>query len=260
VRAFIGRLFGSSPGRRVSGRPTSSNRASSFHLIWEMPRSGPITAVSAVLTIVEPPRVNRLYFWALQAGFSEGNTPTGGGHLGLQWHPGYPGSTAVNWGGYRASGRGGGELDGSISDLPSSLGNANTRDFTWRAGTPYRLRITGVPDRPGAWIGTVEDLDQSRLTVVRELWAGGNRLADPMVWSEVFADCDHPPVAAQWSSFSAETASGHEVQPVAVRTNYQAYEAGGCDNTNVVVTNAGIVQRTATERSVATGTRIGWPS
>ncbi len=227
--------------------------------MWELPRSEPIAAVSAVLTIVEPPRVSRLYFWALQAGFADGNTPTGGAHLGLQWHPGYPGGTAVNWGGYRAERRGGGELDGSVSDLPSSLNNANTRDFSWRAGAPYRLRIAGVADRPGAWVGTVEDLERSRLTVVRELWAGGSRLADPVVWSEVFADCDAPPAAAQWSGFLAETASGEKVRPVALRTNYQTYAAGGCDNTNVVVTNAGIVQRTSTERSLPTGTRIDWP-
>jgi hypothetical protein len=244
---------------RVSGRPTSSNRASSFHLTWEMPPSEPLTAVSAVLTIIEPPGVSRLYFWALQAGFVDGNTPTGGAHLGLQWHPGYPGNTAANWGGYRAARRGGGELDGSVSQLPSSLNNPNTRDFAWRAGTPYRLRIAGVPDRPGAWVGTVEDLERGTATVVRELWAGGTRLAGPVVWSEVFAECDAPPVAAQWSDFAAETASGETVRPVALRTNYQAYEAGGCGNTNVVVTGSGIVQRTSTERSVATGTRIDWP-
>jgi hypothetical protein len=183
---------------------------------------------------------------------------TGGAHLGLQWHPGYPGHTAVNWGGYRSVARGGGELDGSISDLPGSLGNANTRDFSWRAGTPYRLRIAGVADRPGAWVGSVEDLDRGHLTVVRELWAGGSRLSDPVVWSEVFAACDDPPAAAQWNGFAGETAEGEVVRPVALRTNYQTYEAGGCDNTNVVVTDAGIIQRTATERTVATGTRIDW--
>jgi hypothetical protein len=257
VKAFLRRWFGGSPGLRVSGRPTSSNQASSFHLIWEMPRSEPMTAVSAVITIVEPPSVGRLYFWALQASFSDGTSKTGGAHLGLQWHPGYPGLTAVNWGGYRAAGRGGGELDGSVSELPSALGNPNTRDFSWRAGSAYRLRIAGVPDRPGAWQGSVEDLDRGQTTVVRELWAGGSRLTDPVVWSEVFADCGHPPAAARWGEFAGETAGG-SVRPTGIRVNYQTNAAGGCDNTNVIVTSSGIVQRTATVRTIAAGTRFEW--
>lgn len=258
MRAFISRWFGGSSDLRVSGRPTSSNRASSFHLVWEMPHTEPLTAVSAVLTVVEPPQVDRLYFWALQAGFADGAATLGGAHLGLQWHPSYPGRTAVNWGGYRAADRGGGELDGSKSQLPSALGNPNTRDFTWRVGAPYRLRISGAPDRPGAWVGTVEDMERGSITVVRELWAGGSALRDPVVWSEVFADCDHPPVAVQWGNLAAETARGSAVAPLAVRVNYQSNAAGGCDNSNVIITDAGLVQRTATERSLATGTRIEW--
>jgi hypothetical protein len=38
------------------------------------------------------------------------------------------------------------------------------------------------------------------------------------------------------------------------RVNYQRRDAGGCDNTNMDVEGGGWVQRTATERTVATGT------
>ncbi|MCX6523597.1 MAG: hypothetical protein NTX58_02345, partial [Actinobacteria bacterium] len=76
---------------RVAGLPTSSNRASSFHLSWQLPseEDSPITAVAVTLEILEPPSVERLYFWALQADFADENGRHGGGaHLGLQWHPG----------------------------------------------------------------------------------------------------------------------------------------------------------------------------
>ena len=49
-------------GRRDSGRPTSANGASSFHLWWEMPPSAPLVEVSAVLEVVVPPAVDSLYF------------------------------------------------------------------------------------------------------------------------------------------------------------------------------------------------------
>ncbi len=90
----------------TTGRPTSSNGASSFHLFWEV-GGGPWTAAEAVLEVVDPPTVPELHFWALQVSFTGGGRGGGGAHLGLQWFPIHPGSTAVNWGGYAA---GGGEL------------------------------------------------------------------------------------------------------------------------------------------------------
>src|SRR5437868_511674 len=116
-------------GTRVQGEPPSGNGASSFHLFWELP--GEFVAVSADLEVLRTPERPRLCFWALQADFTDHGRPGGGGHLGLQFHPNYPGGTAVNWAGYAASGR---ELDGSTSALPSALNNVNTRDLPWEAG------------------------------------------------------------------------------------------------------------------------------
>ena len=143
-----------------------------------------------------------LYFWALQASFVDRGRDGGAGHLGLQWHPDHPGSTAVNWGGYDATGR---ELSGSAATLPSALDNPNTRDLAWSPGVAYRLgirRVTeaesaagGVPDGLVAWRGEVTDLSSGITTVVRDLWAAGSGLAAPVVWSEVFAACDDPAVS-----------------------------------------------------------------
>jgi hypothetical protein len=202
---------------RTSGFPTSSNRASSFHLIWE--GVGPTNEVSAVLEVVEPPTVPHLYFWALQASFiDDRGRRVGGAHLGLQWYPPHPGSTAVNWGGYRD---GAGELDGEQSALPSATNTPNTRDFAWRPHTPYRLRIVG--DGDGSWRGEVTDLTTDETTHVRRLHGGGTHLANPMVWSEVFARCDDPSVTVRWSDFRPHTNT--------IRTSYQRHEDGGCANT-----------------------------
>jgi hypothetical protein len=202
---------------RVRGYPTSSNRASSMHLRWD-PAPVSLLDVAVTLEIVEPPGVDELYFWALQASFLDGGRPVGAAHLGLQWHPDHPGGTAVNWGGYRD---GAGELEGDQSALPSALSNPNTRDFAWRPRTPYRLRITGNGD--GWWTGSVTDLATDNTTVVRRLHGGGNSLANPMVWSEVFARCDDPSVVVRWWDLSPA--------PVRMRPSYQAHEHGGCANT-----------------------------
>jgi hypothetical protein len=227
---------------RTSGPPTSSNGASSMHLWWTPSPSapGPLTSVSAVLEVVDPPQVDRLHFWALQATFVDGrNQPIGGAHLGLQWHAGHPGGTAVNWGGYR-SGGGGGELDAHApSTLPSATGNVNTRDFGWRPHTPYRLTI----DVDGT--GSVTDLTTGTATVVRRLdVTGATALASPVVWSEVFARCDDPSSAVRWS----------QLEPPAVTTQvtYQSYEDGGCTNTRIEVVDVdgrpAFVQRTNVSR------------
>jgi hypothetical protein len=41
---------------------------------------------------------------------------------------------------------------GSESSLPSTLGNANTRDFAWSVGVRYRLTIR-ADEQPGYWVG-----------------------------------------------------------------------------------------------------------
>jgi hypothetical protein len=204
-------------GERTAGYPTSSNRASSMHLRWDPPPP-PTDAVAVTLEIVEPPVVPELYFWALQVSFLDGGRRVGGAHLGLQWYARHPGSTAVNWGGYRDRG---GELDGEASTLPSATGNPNTRDFAWQPRRPYRLRVHGTGD--GWWTGDVTDLVTGETTIVRRLHGGGTALGEPVVWSEVFARCDHPSVTVRWSDL--------EPAPVALRPSYQSHVDGGCANT-----------------------------
>jgi len=210
--------------------------------------------VAATLEILLPPSVPRLYFWALQVSFTDGRHAAGAAHLGLQSHPGHPGGTAVNWGGYRA---GGGELEGSEPSLPSALGNPNTRDFRWVPGRPYRLRV--VPSAAGqGWRGSVTDLENGRETVVRDLYVpAAAALTTPVVWSEVFARCEHPSTVARWSDLEAVTDDGRSVRPGAVRVGYQRRADGGCDNTTALAdpdgAGAGVRQVTATERVVAPG-------
>ncbi len=245
------------PGPRVSGFPTSSNRASSFHLRWRVPADiGPLREVAATLEIVTPPSVPHLYFWALQADFVDRGRRAGGAHLGLQWHRGHPESRAANWGGYDATGH---ELTGSMSSLPSATGNVNTRDYGWEPGGAYRLRI-----RPGeesasggtAWAGEIADLRDGRVTVVRELYASGGELTGPIVWSEVFARCDDPSVVVRWSDLEAVDVGGHVVRPDAVVTSYQSRSDGGCDNTRSELDDGAVLQITNTDRG-AGGEVIG---
>ena len=209
----------------------------------------------ATLEIIEPPAVERLYFWALQVTFVE---PDGGGaHLGLQHNRRFPGSVAANFGGYAPQSVGG-ELDGVAPELPSTPNDPNTRDFNWQPHRPYRLSVErtdeSAPEGFVAWRGAVEDLETGRLTVVRLLFSRGRYLRSPVVWTEAFARCEHPSAAVRWSDFEAV---GERAGPAAVkagRVNYQRRDAGGCDNTNIDVESDGWVQRTASERSVPQGT------
>ncbi|MEA3216822.1 MAG: hypothetical protein QOJ19_2978 [Acidimicrobiia bacterium] len=256
--AAVGRL---ARGTRDAGEPPSGNGASSFHLFWELP--GEFVSVSADLEVLRTPERPRLCFWALQADFTDHGRPGGGGHLGLQFHPSYPSGTAVNWGGYAASGR---ELDGSTSQLKSTLGNHNTRDLAWEAGRRYRLRIAAAGDEafspPGlnAWRGTVTDLDSGQTVVVRDLWTTGTSLTRPMVWSEIFARCEHPSVDVRWSSFEAVAADGTTHRPTALNVNYQSYRDGGCSNTNSWLEGDAVRQMTNTERLTPQGARLVLPA
>lgn len=224
--------------RRVSGPPTSSNGASSMHLHWDARAE----VVEATLEVVTAPQVDRLYFWALQASFTgPGGRHEGAGHLGLQWYGAHPGSTAVNWGGYAATGA---ELAGSVSALPSATGNANTRDYVWVPGRRYRLRIAS--GGPGRWRGEVSDLTTGTTTHVRDLHCDGGHLEAPCVWSEVFADCDHPSVVVRWSDLGP--------QPARLHVTYQAHADGGCDNTTIRPDDhGGLLQVTNTDRVVRHG-------
>lgn len=239
---------------RVSGEPPSANGASSFHLAWDLPPR-PLTMVEATLEILEPPGVNRLYFWALQVGFARERRMHGAAHLGLQWNTRHPGNTAVNWGGYAETGSYR-LMQGGASDLPSARNDANTRDFSWSSGHRYRLRVASAgraPDGSFAWQGSVTDLETATTTVVRDLYSEGDSLVAPMVWSEVFARCEHPRVTVRWSGMTATTADGLQLSPGSVRVNYQARADGGCDNTTVALDELGVLQSTASQRQVPQG-------
>ena len=242
---------------RVTGVPPSANGASSFHLDWGMP--GRYAAVEVTFEVLAPPTVPRLYFWALQAGFSSGGGRQGAGHLGLQWHPDYPGSTAINWGGYDARGT---ILGGTESSLRGSIGNLNTRDYPWRPQTPYRLRIDrdGTPASTGLtrWRGSVTDLSTETTTLVRSLDGGGTHLVNLCMWSEVFAQCEDPSVWVRWSDPVAYDDQGRSQRPRAARVNYQSHGDGGCANTNSFPDDEGIVQATATRRTTPQGTKLSF--
>lgn len=259
--SWLDRLLGRrAAALRVAGEPASANGASSFHLWWDVPFGERLTEVAATLEVVEPPTVDRLYFWALQVSFVR---PGGGGaHLGLQFHPAFPGRGAVNWGGYAAAGDEG-ELDGSSSALPSAQDNPNTRDFAWEAGRPYRLRIRRSPDEapPGfnSWEGLVEDVRAGEITVVRNLYSRGEFLRGPVVWTEAFARCEHPSVAVRWSDLAAVGEEGRPLSVKRVSANYQERAAGGCDNTDATVDEFGWVQRTNVERRTRPGGLLELP-
>lgn len=250
-----GRDGGGRAGQRTVGAPPSGNGASSMHLFWSLP--GRYAAAEVTLEVIQPPRVAQLYFWAFQATFSGGERHYGGAHLGLQWHPQYPGSSAVNWGGYR---HGGGELEGSTSPLPSALGNPHTRDYRWSPGVPYRLRIDRSPSRQGSWRGSLFDPERGAHIAVRELHAGGSHLTSLMTWSEVFARCDDPPATVRWSDPVAFDDADRPVRPAEVTVNYQSYADGGCSNTTCFVDDIGVCQRTGTARTTAQGSALSVPA
>ena len=260
----------------MSGFPQSSNGASSLHLRWMFDdAAASFASISVTFEVVEAPTVDRLYFWALQADFGDDrDRRSGGAHLGLQWHPDHPGSTAVNWGGYDARGT---VLHGSDSALPSALRNPHTRDLSWSAGTPYRLTIEPSPDGApaglAAWRGSVTDLSTGESTPVRDLYPTGDRILGVTMWSEVFARCDDPPAAVRWSAATAVLADGTTVRPVGFAVNYQAERDGGCANSDSSPDSGsdptaasgqpadphrgfGIVQRTGAARRTSQGTVI----
>lgn len=257
MRSFLSRLFGTRAGLqgplpvRDRGRPPSGNGASSLHLVWEVPPGG-FAAVRATLEVTEPPRGPDLYFFALQATFTGAAADHGGGHVGLQWNRRHPGSTAVNWGGYQSQGRGGAVLAGSESSLPSRPGDPNTRDYPWEPLRGYQLTIERG-SAPGWWRGKVTDLATATTAVIRELDGGGTHLTAPLVWSEVFAPCDGPPVAVQWTDLEVADDAGQWVTISRVRANYQPWEAGGCTNTDSSVHGAAFKQTTNSTRLTRNG-------
>jgi hypothetical protein len=207
-------------------------------LVWDVPSGEELVEASVTLVVPALPSVPRLYFWALQVSFSAG----AGAHLGLQWGADPPTRLLhVNWGGYGPSGS---ELSGETSNLPSSFANPNTRDYDWQAGRPYRLRISR---EAGRWAGWVDDI------LVRRLDAPGDTLQNPMVWSEVFADCDDPPVSVRWSDLEVVTRSGRRLHIDSVTARYQSRHDGGCDNTSSKSDGKEFVQTTNVVRASPPG-------
>jgi hypothetical protein len=227
---------------RTRGFPPGGNGASSFHLGWRLPpAAGHLVEAAVTLEVLTPPMVDHLYFWALQVGFPG----AGGAHLGLQWNHRHPGFGAVNWGGYAVSG---GLLAGTESSLSSTPADPNTRDYAWEPARPYRLRVQRAA--AGVWRAEVVDVRRGRGSVVRDLFAGGEYLADLMVWSEVFARCDDPSVVVRWSDPQVVTERGERFSPIALAVNYQSHANGGCANTTSAIDPAsgGVLQITNTER------------
>ncbi len=238
-----------------------------MHLTWAS-APAPVRQVSVEVEVVAPPQADRLYFWALQTGFAQSRGPSlGAGHVGLQWHPSYPGSGAVNWGGYR---NGGGELAGSPLAVPSALNNPNTGNYPWSPGRRYRITVGpwippggdrgGDGDEPaaadGSWPAAITDLVSGVRLEIRRLYAGGPELVNISMWSEVFAHCDDPSVTVRWSAPTWVFADGTLGWPSSVRVNYQSWADGGCDNTNCAVDGDAFTQTTNTERLTPLGTHL----
>jgi hypothetical protein len=259
---WFDRLVGRS-GRPVwdgtAGTPRSSNAASSHHLGWQVPPapSGGWVGAEATLEVRGVPADDRLRFWALQVSFEDRGRRGGGAHLGLQWHRQHPGRTAVNWGGYGPDGR---ELTGSRSALASATGNVNTRDLAWEPQRPYRLAVTRspdpAPDGGPAWRGTVTDLVTGEAIVVRDLWAAGTEVTHPVVWSEVFADCDAPRTVVAWSALTLVGEDGRRREVDEVRASYQAVSEGGCTTSDSAVDGRRFVQATGVTRRTPPGTSL----
>lgn len=215
-----------------------------------------VVEAGVTLVIPTPPAVADLYFWALQVSFTGPNGSSGGAHFGLQWHSGHPGGTAVNWGGYANDGS---ILAGSNSQLASATNNPHTRDYPWRAGSPYRLQITRDTERgAGWWAGSVVDLERQSSTTVRSLFSTGELLTGLMVWTEAFCRCDAPPVAAIWSTPSALGIDGTVFRPEAVSLTYQSETDGGCANTDAYELPHGIAQVTGVTRTNQPGAVLPW--
>jgi hypothetical protein len=254
-------------GPRDAGPPRSPNGASSFHLMWELPsRPGPqprLVEVSAVLEVLVPPQVRALYFWALQVDLADAAGVWGGGHTGLQWNRRYPGGTAVNWGGYASAELGGAVLPGTESSLPGLSDDLNTLAYPWQSKRRYRIRVHRSPEIKEAWRSEVTDLESGLSTTIRDLLPAPGRegldsyLTRPLVWSEVFADCDAPSVTVRWSELAALDESGTVVKPEAVRVNYQSFHAGGCPNTSVSRDETGgVLQVTNVPRALVQGASL----
>jgi hypothetical protein len=200
-----------------------------MHLMWQLPDNlGPVVAAWVTFELTEAPSVDELYFWALQATFADAaGTDFGAAHTGLQWNPRHPKNGAVNWGGYPSEHSNWKKnLPGSEPLLPGFKDDPNTRHYKWSANTPYRLTISPSPDR--GWRASVLNLATGAHTVIRDLWAEGDRLQGLCVWTEWFCPCDAPTVAVTWTGFRVRTEDGVEHEPTGMFLNHPS--DGNCSN------------------------------
>ncbi len=247
MQGFLSRLL------RPLGAPPQQaeplHGVSSFHLWWqELQGNEPFVEASATVEVLQAPTVDKLYFWAFQVSFLDGERSTGSAHIGLQWNPNHPNNRAVNWGGYSNVADVTSILEGSHSPLPSRPNDVNTRDFAWKEAVPYRFGVSRARD---GWRGEVTDLHTGRVQHVRTLHAGGERLGGFVVWAEVFASCGDPRTMVRWSDFEARTAAGTVRRPATVRTSFP--NGGDCPNTDVLVDGAGLVLLTNARRTAPAG-------
>jgi hypothetical protein len=242
IRRWLRQLFGS------SSSPTQSepgHGVSSFHLWWQGIDGGaPLVEVAATIEVLRQPATDRLYFWALQTSFISDRGTHGAAHIGLQWNPRHPGNKAVNWGGYADVADVRSILDGTPSPLPSTPSDPNTRDYPWQEGVAYRLRVSRSAS---GWQGSITDLASGTTSVIRDLAAPGDRLGGFVVWAEIFAACNHPQTVVQWSDFEAVSAAGDVRRPASVRLTFPT--GGDCVNTDVVMSQLGLLQITNTVRT-----------
>jgi hypothetical protein len=226
----------------------------SAHLWFEGVPSGPWRSVSATLEVVTEPSAAYLYFWALQASFTDASgTAFGAAHTGLQWNPRHPGGRAVNWGGYGRTADVSSVLDGTHSTLPGIPGDENTRNFSWTPGVGYQFTISRVER---GWRSTVVDTSTGERTVIRELFAGGDRLNGFVVWMEIFAPCDAPTTLVRWSDLAvADEARGARHQVRSLRTSFPDVR-GACTNNDSRVDNSGWLQLTNDRRTTRTANTL----
>ncbi len=212
---------------RTSGLPSTGNGASSFHARWNFdPKIADIRRVGVTCRVVRAPTVNRLYFWALQASFYDESTGFGGAHTGLQFNPRFPNNRALNWGGYGANGS---ELAGTPLTISSTPNDNNTGDYEWQEGASYELVIERGSS---GWRALCTNTTTGYQVAVRELFAGGSRLDDIVVWTECFARCDDPTASVEWSGFFVEDSNGERIAPNGFVATYESEEHGGCSNTD----------------------------
>ena len=230
-------------GARVPSDRAPGGGASSVHLWWQgLDRALPVVSASVTLEVLQAPVVSEVYFWALQATFHDGARAHGVAHLGLQWNPRHPGSTAVNWGGYADGADVRSVLSGTPSELPSEPADPNTRDYPWLVGEAHRLCIERGSS---GWWGSVTGPDDVRRPV-RQLLAGGDRLVDLVVWTEMFAGCQEPETVVRWTDPTFVLADGTAARPP---TMTPSFPREGCPNTDVRATPDGLYQFTNRART-----------